>query len=286
MSPAWIAVLVALLAALVSVAAWLLVRRRPRLRAPGRRPEAPAAAAAVVLAHGLMGFDVIEIWRRRHEYFRGIPARLEGLGARVHVVRVAPLASIAQRARQLADQVRAIPASHVHIIAHSMGGLDARYAISRLGLHARVLSLTTLGTPHRGTPLADVGTAILGDRLGLSKILSTLGLGADGLFELTTARLARFNEEVPDAPDVAYHCVLSFIPEEPSQVNPILRAAWVFLRERAGDNDGLVPVTSQRWGRVLKEVHADHWAQIGWSKEFDAPALYAEIWQRVRTTPF
>jgi len=39
-----------------------------------------------------------------------------------------------------------------------MGGLDSRHAISlRLGLAERVLTLTTLGTPHRGTAFADWG---------------------------------------------------------------------------------------------------------------------------------
>lgn len=47
--------------------------------------------------------------------------------------------------------------SRLNIIAHSMGGLDARYyAISWLGLAERVASLTTIGIPHLGTPLADL----------------------------------------------------------------------------------------------------------------------------------
>ena len=36
-----------------------------------------------------------------------------------------------------------------------MGGLDSRYMISKLDMADRVLSLTTLGTPHRGTAFAD-----------------------------------------------------------------------------------------------------------------------------------
>src|SRR5262249_5187529 len=44
----------------------------------------------------------------------------------------------------------ALAARAVHVFAHSMGGLDARYMISRLGMAKRVLSLTTIATPHRG----------------------------------------------------------------------------------------------------------------------------------------
>ena len=43
-----------------------------------------------------------------------------------------------------------------------MGGLDARYMIASLGMEARVLSLTTVGTPHRGTAFADWGMPAFG----------------------------------------------------------------------------------------------------------------------------
>ncbi len=39
----------------------------------------------------------------------------------------------------------------VNIIAHSKGGLDARYVISGLKMEAYVASLTTINTPHRGS---------------------------------------------------------------------------------------------------------------------------------------
>ena len=47
----------------------------------------------------------------------------------------------------------------IHIIAHSMGGLDSRYMISKLGMADRVLSLTTISTPHHGSPIADITVA-------------------------------------------------------------------------------------------------------------------------------
>ena len=38
----------------------------------------------------------------------------------------------------------------IHIIGHSLGGLIARYYVTRLGGDARVHTLVTLGTPHDG----------------------------------------------------------------------------------------------------------------------------------------
>ena len=71
---------------------------------------------------------------------------------------LSPTGGVADRAQQLKDFIdRVSPAEPVHLFAHSMGGLDARYMISCLGMAQRVLTLTTLGTPHRGTAFADWG---------------------------------------------------------------------------------------------------------------------------------
>jgi triacylglycerol lipase len=64
---------------------------------------------------------------------------------------------------------------------------------------------------------------------------------------------------------------------ELSQTNPLLWPSHVYLSAHAGPNDGIVPQASQRWGNVLREIQADHWAQVGWSLSFDAVALYEEI---------
>jgi hypothetical protein len=109
----------------------------------------------IVLAHGVLGFDALPLGFLHPAYFRGVAETLRKAGNEVHVIRVSPVAGIAVRAAQLARQIRDIPAERVNIVAHSMGGLDARYAISVLGLGDRVASLTTIGTPHHGTPLAD-----------------------------------------------------------------------------------------------------------------------------------
>ena len=54
------------------------------------------------------------------------------------------------------EEARASTGRPVHLIGHSLGGLDSRFLISKLGMADRVLSLTTIGTPHHGTPLADI----------------------------------------------------------------------------------------------------------------------------------
>jgi triacylglycerol lipase len=272
-------------AALVLCAALVVVlwRRRARRRVGQRlRRPAPKLAHPVVLAHGIMGFDELKIAGVRHEYFRGIPSHLSAHGALVHVPRVSPLGSVAQRAGELAAVVNAIDAKKVNLIAHSLGGLDARYAITKLGLAPKVASLVTIGTPHRGTPIADLGTA-LGDKLGVRLILDTLGIDVRVLDELTTVHMQRFNTEVLDARDVWY---ASISARAASGVHPLLKPSQLLLARQAGDNDGMVPAASQRWGELIAEIDADHWAQIGWSDGFDAPDLYVRVMQELKARGF
>jgi triacylglycerol lipase len=156
-----------------------------------------------------------------------------------------------------------------------MGGLDARYAISRLGLHGRVASLTTIGTPHRGTPLADSSAWLLGDFQALRRALAVVGV--DGVYDLTTKRMNDFNRLVVDSADVSYASVVGAVRPGRSVVHAMLTPGHAYLLRKSGVNDGIVPAQSQPWGDVIDEVEADHWAQIGWSGGFDAQAFYARL---------
>jgi triacylglycerol lipase len=276
-----------LLLALAIAATVLVVRRQlaARKRRKRRKPE-PRLKHPVVLAHGVLGFDKIAIGGRDLSYFRGVTRHLTSVGAEVHRPRVHLAASIAVRAAELKRLIEMIPAQKVNVIAHSMGGLDARYAISKLGLGDRIATLTTVGTPHRGTPVADLGTK-LGDLLKLRTLIGKL-VDVDGFHDLTTHRLIDFNRDVPDSPKVFYGSVIGRI--ERAKATPLLWITHKYLTERAGANDGMVPAASQSWGEVLKEVEADHWAQIGWSSgggaDFDPLVLYEELLRELRGRGF
>jgi triacylglycerol lipase len=208
------------------------------------------------------------------------------VGAEVHRPRVPSSASIAVRAGEFKRLIDMIPAKKVNVIAHSMGGLDVRYAISKLGLADRVATLTTVGTPHLGTPVADFGTK-LGDLLKLRALIGRI-VDIDGFHDLTTHRMAAFNRDVPNSPKVVYGSVVGRI--ERAKATPLLWITHKYLSERAGANDGMVPATSQSWGEVLKEIEADHWAQIGWSSgggaDFDPLVLYEELLRELRGRGF
>ena len=96
------------------------------------------AASAVVLVHGLFGFDRVRVAGLTVvDYFPGIAEALEAAGNRVLVpCSSRPPASPTgpRSSRTFLRESR--PHEPVHLIAHSMGGLDARYMISRAG-HGR-----------------------------------------------------------------------------------------------------------------------------------------------------
>ena len=198
---------------------------------------------------------------------------LQGVVASVFIrrhydaVTVQMAGSVAQRAERLAKSVREISAGQVHLIGHSMGGLDARYAIRHLGLSQKVRSLTTIGTPHRGSPVANLGAAV-------APLLGRIGVAAIG--DLTTEAAEHFNRDNPDVPGVRYYSVVSAI-EDPSIANSMLRPAYQVLKRVSGPNDGVVPASSQVWGEELERVPWDHWAQIGWSKAVDPVPLYLRL---------
>lgn len=276
--------LVLLIVLALMLAAVLVVRHLLREQRDGYVPRAPLKPGLpVVLAHGVLGFDEMQVADERYEYFRGVARALQRLGAEVHRPRVPPLASVAERAAHLAEYIRQIP-SPVNLVAHSMGGLDARYAISRLDLGNHVASLTTIGTPHLGTPLADLGSSVL-ERLGIRRLLAFFGMEVDAFFDLSSERTAAFNEQVIDEPGVTYFSVVGVAPEA-SRVHPLLVAPQIYLQRQVGDNDGLVPGESQRWGEVLAELRADHFAQIGWSPHFNARAIYRDLLRELRERGF
>ncbi|KAF9950086.1 hypothetical protein BGZ72_008179 [Mortierella alpina] len=114
----------------------------------------------IVLCHGLFGFDKMgpeTIPHLQIHYWSGVQKALTKLGAKVVVARVPRTGSIKKRAEELHRMLSLTMAGMpVNFIAHSMGGLDCRYLISHIQeKNYDVQSLTTLSTPHRGSPVMD-----------------------------------------------------------------------------------------------------------------------------------
>lgn len=245
----------------------------------------------IVLAHGILGFSRIG----KVSYFNGIKEHLENRhDANVLVTKVDPTASIAVRGEQLRKQILddlkqttespvLNPDDQTHIIAHSMGGLDSRYILSpqnENNIAGLITSLTTIGTPHRGSPIADLFYPLL-DGKGLSAIVSLwekpareflefFGISTEGLHDLMTEVLTDFDKEYKDSDDVHYFWTTGIGRAGAGSVTSLPFALTYRYISRTGKtaadkkNDGVVPLSSAMHGEQIgREWLADHADEVG-----------------------
>src|SRR5580700_11368315 len=116
----------------------------------------------VVLHHGIFNILTFKVGKLKVCTFsNAVENAIAGRGHPLIVSKVQPLASVATRAQELKETILrqldllGLPDEKVVVIAHSMGGLDARYMISRLGMAPRVAALATIASPHRGDAFAE-----------------------------------------------------------------------------------------------------------------------------------
>jgi triacylglycerol lipase len=199
-------------------------------------------------------------------YFRGIDRAIAARGHPLIITRVHPSSSVANRARELKESIfRQLhilgnPREKVILIAHSMGGLDARYAVAKLGLAEHVAAIVTISCPHRGSPFADWVVKNLGHRLRGIQLVKFLGIDLRAINDVTTRRCAKFNERIPDVPGVKYFSISAAQPR--SSIAPFALLSHRIISETEGDNDGLVSIKSSTWGEHLGTWSADHWQTI------------------------
>ncbi|KAF9566139.1 alpha/beta-hydrolase [Agrocybe pediades] len=240
---------------------------------PSQKKKYLSPRNPVVFCHGLLGFDSVTIGPAiaplEVAHWRGIKEVLEENGTEVLITRVPATSSPVDRAKVLEEKISSVyPGRSVHLIGHSMGGLDCRYLTTHL-THRKftVLSITTIATPHRGSSFADHFLSTVG-RARMPSVLSLLDLlpngGGDGkAFEcLTVESMKKFNEETPDVPGVRYFSWGAVY--EPGLIDTWKWPHSVIL-EKEGPNDGLVSVESSKWGTYLGTLsQVNHLDLVGW----------------------
>ncbi len=214
----------------------------------------------ILLVHGVFfrDFKYLNYWGR-------IPKALEDNGAVVYYGEHQSAASVAECGRELADRIEKIAIENgygkMNVIAHSKGGLDMRYALTKCGADKYTASLTTINTPHRGCEFADYllnkipkkQQDMIADKY--NRAFKSLGDEKPDFLkavnDLTHSACEKFNEEVKDVPNVVYKSVGSKLNHWTGGRFP-LNMSYSLVKYFDGDNDGLVGKESFPWGSGFK----------------------------------
>jgi triacylglycerol lipase len=278
--------------------------------AAGTSGAAGAAGAAetlppypIVLCHGFFGFqDFAGV--NFITYFYEVKDHLASQGETdVFTPAVDPFNDSTARGADLYAQVQMIlaqtGASKVNLIGHSQGGLDARVVAHD---HPEVVaSVTTIATPHGGTPVADVALKIDSDpneQALVDDLVKLVGIPlydaagnttslAKSLEQMSTPGMKAFNAQYTDAPGIPYQsfagrsnlslaqpdCDVAY--EQPflspfdmtlDPVNALLSVPAAICNGAqipAAPNDGLIRVADAKWGTFRGCMPADHFDEIG-----------------------
>ncbi len=169
----------------------------------------------IVLVPGIFAFDTIA----GIDYWYQIPKAIESRGGKVFVPKINSFDSSIDRGEALIAQLDEIRASSggkytkFNLMGHSQGGVTSRYVMTvRPDL---VASVTSMSTPHTGSPIADLLTdmapedstqgkmfAVVGDAMGnLVNLLSDNKASEADLYamlgEFNAAGAAQFNANFP-----------------------------------------------------------------------------------------
>ncbi len=196
---------------------------------------------------------------RRLGYWGRVPAMLQKEGIPAFFTQQDANGSIESNAKQLASALELVlnetGAEKVNIIAHSKGGLEARFLVSSLGYAGRIASVTTLSTPHGGSvtvdkllrfprplvrfgcKMADFWFRLLGDATPHTY---------QAILSFQTAQAAEFNNKNPDAPAVYYQSYAFVMKHWYSDCFMLLPHLLVHHWE--GANDGFLPPSAVQWG--------------------------------------
>jgi triacylglycerol lipase len=224
-------------------------------------------ASGFLMPQRLLGID----------YFRGMQAHIRKGGVHTAIFpRVPPTGTTQVRAQVLADAIYgAYPDLEVHIIAHSMGGLDSRTLIAAnlngLSNPGRIASLTSVSTPHRGSPVADL---LAGPKPGsvrrvvyekVRRAIAALGVNTGALANLTTEAASRVPDVTGTHPHIRYRSY--FAAGRPGRLATCIALApthYYIHKVTNQQNDGVVALESAKYGEFQQSFWpCDHVDMIG-----------------------
>lgn len=205
----------------------------------------------IILVHGIA---VKDTWFLKS--FGKIDKRLIEAGNIVYKSKIDSFGTVEDNALALKEEILSLMKEHgyekVNIIAHSKGGLDAKYMIKHLDMDEKVASLTTLCTPHKGSPVA----SMLLKLPSFIKWMITFSIntfyrimGDKNPNSLRVCeQLAKHSNEEEFATDVycqSYSTIFEKVSDDFSMMIPLYLSHYI---ERGNESDGFVSRDSAIFG--------------------------------------
>jgi triacylglycerol lipase len=210
------------------------------------------------------------------DYFRGLKDHVARSGHTAVFPEVPSTGTSEVRSRVLADTIQQkFPDGPIHIIAHSMGGLDSRTLIAAnhngLANPGRIASLTTLSTPHGGSPVADLLAGPRPDgarRLvydAISHAIGLLGVSTGALANLTTEAASRVPDTTQSHRHIRYRSYFAAGRPGARPTCFALAPTQHYIHAVTNQvNDGVVALESARYGELQQPFWpCDHVDMIG-----------------------
>lgn len=260
------------------------------------QPEIISLKYPILLCHGYGAYASLLKPTQMHD----VCMHLRTHGVQAIAPNGAPFASIQTRAENwtlLFHEVRKmLHAEKLNIVAHSMGGLDMRYAISKLDIAPFVESLTTIATPHHGTWLAELGLSapeLIRDRLKefLNWVGNNMYPRVESDIQSAVSQLTReyvrndFNPNTPDHPDVKYYSYsAAYHNTKLLDVSPALLFQSSLMGKHEGPNDGIVSEESAHWGIHLDCLALNHLEQLKLNIDKKRIPLWESSWTKILYT--
>lgn len=213
-------------------------------------------------------------------YWGRIPKVLTAMGVELYYGNQDSWARVEDNAKTIRARIRQIledsGAEKVNIIAHSKGGLEARMAASSLGMGKAVASITTVGTPHRGSKTVDRLLKAPDSLFNIASFAVNNWIGLIGdtkpnfyavCRDFSTDYAEQFNRNNPDVPGVYYQSFAGVMKTPLSDIN--LSTAYSVVKTIEGANDGLVSVESAEWGESFTVLRGQRSRGVSHLDEID-----------------
>ncbi|WP_069132585.1 lipase family alpha/beta hydrolase [Rhodohalobacter halophilus] len=257
------------------------------------QPEIIDLNYPVLLCHGYGSMSMLMKPSPMHDSCM----RLRGFGIHAFAPNIVPYAAIEIRAGQWEDRIKKLQKKYgydkFNVIAHSMGGLDMRYAIHHSNLSEKVASLTTIATPHYGTSLAEI--VLTTPELLKEKLNEMMNWFGENVFpnEKSNAREAveqltrdyvqsTFNPSTPNHKNVKYFSVSAAVGKGTDHpLNPILRLQNQLIYQKEGTNDSFVTAESAVWGEHIGQYPISHLEQIDIQVSRERRPLVDSMWMDI-----